>query len=84
MEEVPVQTGIEVGAECTEARGEQSAVDVTIQAVPSPANQEPLNLYSPRPPPLGIPETSYSSSEDEDFYDATEYMGQSPTLPSLV
>lgn len=83
MEEVPVQTGIELGSECTEARGE-SPPEVTAQPIAFPTNKEPSNLYSQRPPPLGIPETSYSSSEDEDFYDATEFMGQSPTLPSLV
>lgn len=82
MEEAPVQTGIEVGAECVETRMEatQSAGAVPVPSV----NLEGTGVenFTQRPPQLGIPETSYSSSEDEDFYDASEYMGQSPTLPS--
>ena len=79
MEEVPVQTGIELGSECVETRTETSH-DAGSATVPTVV----VENFSQRPPQLGIPETSYSSSEDEDFYDASENMGQSPTLPSYV
>lgn len=82
MEEVPVQTGIELGAECVELRGEVAECTDSVRQTTS-VNLE-TGFYSQRPPALTmeIPETSYSSSEDEDFYDASENMGQSPTLPS--
>lgn len=82
MEEVPVQTGIELGAECVELRGDTiESTDSTSQ--PTSSSLEESNFYGQRPPvhSMEIPETSYSSSEDEDFYDASENMGQSPTLP---
>jgi hypothetical protein len=44
--------------------------------------EQPPVFYNQRPLALEIPETSYSSSEDEDFFDASENMGQSPTLPT--
>lgn len=81
MEEIPVQTGIELGAECVEIRADGNAYGpggTTSIAVDGSSG----SFSQQRPPPLGIPETSYSSSEDEDFYDASENMGQSPTLPS--
>lgn len=81
MEEVPVQTGIELGAECVESRGETSSL-TSSTTVPPISLDGADGTYVQRPPQLGIPETSYSSSEDEDFYDASENMGQSPTLPS--
>uniref|UniRef100_A0A0N8E5Y3 Oxysterol-binding protein n=1 Tax=Daphnia magna TaxID=35525 RepID=A0A0N8E5Y3_9CRUS len=81
MEDVPVQTGIELGAECVELRGVN--IECTDSVRQSPANSlEQPGFYSQRPLALEIPETSYSSSDDEDFFDASENMGQSPTLPT--
>ena len=65
MEEVRVSTGIELGAECVELRGEKA--------------EDSLKLPALIPHVMPIPEMSYSSSEDEDFFDASENMGQSPT-----
>lgn len=83
MEEVPVQTGIEFGAECVERRGATSECTDSVRPPPN-INLEQTGFYGQRPPALTMefPETSYSSSEDEDFYDASENMGQSPTLPT--
>ena len=82
LEEVPVQTGIELGAECVELRGEAAECTDSTRQPPTNNSLEKPDFYVQRPPALEIPETSYSSSEDEDFYDASENMGQSPTLPS--
>lgn len=84
MEEVPVQTGIELGAECVERRGTTSECTDSVRQPPPNTNLEQTGFYGQRPPALTMefPETSYSSSEDEDFYDASENMGQSPTLPT--
>ena len=84
MEEVPVQTGIELGAECVESRLSSSVeAVVSPQQQPTPSvNLDSSNLYNGRSLGMEIPETSYSSSEDEDFYDASENTGYSPTLPT--
>ena len=86
MEEVPVQTGIELGAECVESRLSSNVEPV---GIPQQQQQTPLvnldssNLFNgQRSLGMEIPETSYSSSEDEDFYDASENMAYSPTLPT--
>ncbi len=66
MEEEQVQVGIELGAECLETNKGANVAS-------------PSEVFVAHPS-MGIPETSYSSSEDEDFFDASEYMGQqSPT-----
>ncbi len=76
-----MQTGIELGAECVELRGETAECTDSARQLPTISLEKP-GFYGQRPPALEIPETSYSSSEDEDFYDASENMGQSPTLPT--
>lgn len=83
MEEAPVQTGIELGSECVELRDEIRECTDSVRQPPNP-NLEKSGFYGQRPPALAMefPETSYSSSEDEDFFDASENMGQSPTLPT--
>ena len=82
MEEVPVQTGIELGAECVERRGGNVECTDSVRQPPVISLEQPPVFYNQRPLALEIPETSYSSSEDEDFFDASENMGQSPTLPT--
>ncbi|XP_047116851.1 oxysterol-binding protein-related protein 9 isoform X1 [Schistocerca piceifrons] len=59
---VSIQTGVELGSECTESR------------IPVPPPQQRTIPDIPcGGVTLPVPETSYSSSEDEDFYDAHEY-----------
>ena len=82
MEEVPVQTGIELGSECVERRGGNVECTDSVRQPPVISLEQPPGFYNQRPLALEIPETSYSSSEDEDFFDASENMGQSPTLPT--
>ena len=78
MDEVEVQTGIELGAECQEIRKENSDHNLNLRPpiIESPAFNAHASLSQHA---MGIPETSYSSSEDEDFFDASENMGQTPT-----
>lgn len=57
-----IQTGIELGAECIEPRMLHS------QMIPVYST----GLDTSMPPNLHVPETSYSSSEEEDFYDAND------------
>lgn len=63
-----VQTGIEVGRECAEAA---NALVGMRQRSPVPSALVP--------PDNVVPETSYSSSEDEDFFDADEFANATPT-----
>ncbi|XP_059476754.1 oxysterol-binding protein-related protein 9 isoform X2 [Neocloeon triangulifer] len=51
----PVQTGIELGAECMDPSLNTSS------------------LVASALPNMGVPETSYSSSDEEDFFDANDY-----------
>ncbi|XP_045623888.1 oxysterol-binding protein-related protein 9 isoform X2 [Procambarus clarkii] len=71
-----VRTGIEVGRECAEAA---NALVGMRQRSPVPCQLVP--------PDSVVPETSYSSSEDEDFFDADDFTGttpsQSPSGPRL-
>lgn len=80
MEEVTVSTGIELGSECLELRGSKTEQD-SKEAPPlanSSACKSEIGFLNQHAMP--IPEMSYSSSEDEDFFDASENMAQSPTL----
>ncbi|XP_054277757.1 oxysterol-binding protein-related protein 9 isoform X2 [Macrosteles quadrilineatus] len=61
-----VQPGIELGSECVEPRIPM------MQSLPMmPVFGSGLSSTSPIPV-LNVPETSYSSSEEEDFYDAND------------
>ncbi|GLH05732.1 Oxysterol-binding protein [Gryllus bimaculatus] len=93
----PVQTGIEVGAECVESRcgstSSRSPVTGSVQEQSYEYIQylnSTTDISQSRPAhrtsmSLGVPETSYSSSEEEDdFFDANEFSEtpvsmQSPT-----
>lgn len=77
-----VQPGIELGAEC---------MDPSLSAtglLPSGGNIIETDKYWNKHllkiiavlPGLGVPETSYSSSDDEDFFDANDY-SHSASLP---
>ncbi|XP_063225170.1 oxysterol-binding protein-related protein 9 isoform X2 [Bacillus rossius redtenbacheri] len=71
-----VQAGIELGSECLESRGRAQARpplpimplagmdDVGVVPLPGPSHRPSMTLV--------VPERSYSSSEDEDFFDANE------------
>ncbi|XP_068242906.1 oxysterol-binding protein-related protein 9 isoform X3 [Palaemon carinicauda] len=69
-----VHTGIEVGRECAEAAN--TLVGIRRRSpVPCPLV----------PPDSLVPVTSYSSSEDEDFFDADEFTNASPAQsPSMA
>ncbi|XP_075216098.1 oxysterol-binding protein-related protein 9 isoform X2 [Lycorma delicatula] len=60
-----VQTGIEVGAECTESQMHE-VMPVYNTVI------DPLPHHSNLMPNLTVPDTSYSSSEEEDFYDCND------------
>ena len=83
MEDVQVQVGIELGSECLETRKERLDSSLSVPTSTAEASSVPVQpsmFVSHTHSSMGIPETSYSSSEDEDFFDASEYMGpQSPT-----
>ncbi|XP_071525487.1 oxysterol-binding protein-related protein 9 isoform X2 [Panulirus ornatus] len=72
----PVRTGIEVGRECAEAANTLVGMQQR--------NPVPCSVV---PPDNVVPETSYSSSEDEDFFDADDFTSttpsQSPSGPRL-
>ena len=80
MEEVGVSTGIELGSECMELRGGKSVRDSkeVSSSVENPVLKSEVSFLNQHV--MAIPEMSYSSSEDEDFFDASENMAQSPTL----
>ncbi|KAK8395615.1 hypothetical protein O3P69_005608 [Scylla paramamosain] len=75
-----VQTGIEVGRECAEGAGSLAGI-----------MQRGMVPCALAPPGNVVPETSYSSSEDEDFFDADDFASnassatpsQSPSGPRL-
>nr|CAG4640791.1 EOG090X04KD [Eulimnadia texana] len=78
MDSLPVQTGIEVASECLESRTlpldqNDRAPERSVSSSGFPSRGSLAN---------SIPVTSYSSSEDEDFFDAYEHMGQSPIVPN--
>jgi len=78
-----LQTGIEVGAECTETRRQVHGATAGSRSSLSSLH---ASGASHRPSmTLIVPETSYSSSEEEDFYDANEYNDtpSSPTSPTI-
>ncbi|KAK3866660.1 hypothetical protein Pcinc_027830 [Petrolisthes cinctipes] len=65
-EEVDVQPGIEMGRECAE------------RASAAARQRSPVLPCGSLPPDTTVPETSYSSSEDEDFFDADDFGGPTP------
>ncbi|XP_046661872.1 oxysterol-binding protein-related protein 9 isoform X2 [Homalodisca vitripennis] len=65
-----IQPGIELGAECIEPRIISS---MPLQCPPiMQVFGAGLTSRAAVPPVLNVPETSYSSSEEEDFYDAND------------
>nr|CAD7201618.1 unnamed protein product [Timema douglasi] len=72
-----VQAGLELGAECVESSQRRPASQATLIHRPSlsgltgagPSHRPSMTLI--------VPETSYSSSEEEDFFDANEFYNES-------
>ncbi|KAJ1530369.1 hypothetical protein ONE63_005278 [Megalurothrips usitatus] len=70
-----VHTGIEMGSECVASISSSSPTS----GPPVPPASLPLSLSAlsvatgPHRPSMTYPDISYSSSEDEDFYDANDY-----------
>nr|CAD7462507.1 unnamed protein product [Timema tahoe] len=72
-----VQTGVELGAECVESSQRRPASQASLIHRPSlsgltgagPSHRPSMTLI--------VPETSYSSSEEEDFFDANEFYNES-------
>ncbi|GFG40188.1 hypothetical protein Cfor_09776 [Coptotermes formosanus] len=81
--ESDLQTGIEVGAECTETRRQVHGATAGSRSSLSSLSAAGASHRSSMT--LIVPATSYSSSEEEDFYDASEYNDtpSSSTSPTI-
>nr|CAD7398886.1 unnamed protein product [Timema poppensis] len=72
-----VQAGLELGAECVESSQRRPASQATLIHRPSLSGETGAGPSHRPSMTLIVPETSYSSSEEEDFFDANEFYNES-------